>query len=107
MSDCANQSGYAIHGSLVYTDGTESCFTFSRMVNGVIREPAAVVVDGELYERVRECEIRRYSSPTHQGVVLADCSACGSPLDFDNYLDKTKVNVRVNYCPTCGAKVVS
>lgn len=57
MSDCTNggRNVYAqpaIHGKLIYADGTESEFMYARMVNGEERRVVAVEVDGTTFKPV-------------------------------------------------------
>jgi rRNA maturation protein Nop10 len=61
------------------------------------REITGVLVDGERYERVRECEITRISNTRD----IRECSECGKHL----YLSHPHARGNLKYCPHCGARV--
>ena len=70
------------------------------VLNRLDREVDYVEVDGELYERVRECHVVKNSRKyvLSNGAELFDdgCSIC------NGYVGEGE-----NYCSNCGAKVVS
>lgn len=45
-----------IRGRLVYSDGTDSRFTFARYVNGRMREVRAVEIDGKRFAEVPDID---------------------------------------------------
>lgn len=65
------------------------------VINRLDREVDYVEVDGERFERVRECERILYK-PT-KVLVCSECGA-GIPKQLDKYC-------YLHYCPNCGAKV--
>ena len=94
MSDCSASAFVApgIHGVVHWKDGTISTLTFSRYVNGEEREAEYFELDGERYERVRECELE------HHDTGWVSCRECNT--SWKN--DRPHVYRR---CPYCGAKV--
>lgn len=100
MSDCSTnafQPVKPIKGRIVWKDGQRPTpLDYARYVNGAERVAVYIELDGERYERVRECRaIAIYNM--HDEWCGDECSACG----YEWYEDEP------NYCPNCGAKVVS
>ena len=82
-----------IRGVISWEDGTVSRITYARYVNGVERRVATIDMDGDRFERVRECVMTR----TFRGYPCNDytCSECG----------KTHCAERASeWCPRCGAR---
>lgn len=90
-----------IRGRIVYEDGTDSKFTFSRMTDSSERKVREVEIDGETYAKERTCEIKELDALT-QTLSMAncyawgECSACGYITPADSC-----------YCVNCGAKVTN
>ena len=81
--------------------------SFPRMfvINRLGREVDYVEVDGERYERVRECEIEcdwHYMEEvlpfTHEDTWAYRCVSCEWQFRYDR-------GIKPDYCPNCGAKV--
>lgn len=105
MSDCSSQNGYDAIMLRIDFEGEQQPWMYPLALNGRVMK--GVYVDGERYERVRECEY------VYDGKWFA-CSACGEQLGYlgmsvstgkhgeviREALHKDKV-----FCPYCGARV--
>lgn len=90
------------------------------VLNRLDREVSYVEVDGERFERVRECEMKwtgRYCPPgcmVPQDMVQT-CSACGGlgndpsrpfhPEDPNEPIQFVNLPSYIRYCPLCGARI--
>ena len=108
MGDCSTQAWNAprgIDGAIHWNIG-ESELHFARYVNGEERKAEYVEIDGVKFAPERTCRIvkekRTLRSMLHGECEVVDekCSECGGYMDVG-------FGVIRNYCPNCGARVVS
>ena len=98
MSDCSANAMKPYQAAMLRVEfaGEEPAWEQPIALCG--REITGVLVDGERYERVRECE---NTAPAYLDFL---CSACG----FVHYHSEENDSGDGNdwgYCPNCGAKV--
>ena len=94
MSDCQvpDPQGYDVARLRIEFQGEEIPWMYPLALNGRVMK--GVYVDGERYERVRECRaIAIYNM--HDEWCGDECSACG----YEWYEDEPR------FCPHCGARV--
>lgn len=110
----------SIHGHVHWDNGRHTDFIYARIVNGEERNADYIELDGERYERVRECEMKwtgRYCPPgcmVPQDMVQT-CSACGGlgndpsrpfhPEDPNEPIQFVNLPSYIRYCPLCGARI--
>ena len=95
MSDCSTNAFKAqgIGGHIVWQGLPASPLAFARYVNGTERVAKCIELDGERYERVRECEYVYNEEDDRY-----HCTNCGHRLVY-----KMEFN---RFCHWCGAKAV-
>ena len=87
----------SIHGHIHWDNGRHTDFIYARIVNGEERKADFIEFDGERYERVKECGIKRSYYYDEYDQYEFEFS-CGHSVDM---YDKEPPN----FCPLCGAKV--
>lgn len=95
----------SIHGRIYWDNGRHTDFIYARIVNGEERKADYIMIDGERYERVMECE-----NVDRHPFVRFKCSECGclvyfEDIDGEPWMQVDGVAETLRFCPLCGARV--